>query len=143
MRIPKWAYVVGAVVVVGGIASLVTPDQPAATPAPRATVTQAAPTSATPDVACLPVSDELAQQIIGEHQLLQAQAVQAEGGNYFIAVQFTPQGDSEPAVGVWQSLTLDGGPFRTVDAWAKQYTAWPDSGNAGAAVVDEAKACIR
>ena len=58
------------------------------------------------------------------------------------AHEFLPP-DGKSATGVWQSLTLDAGPFRSVDGFAKNYTQWPDSGNAGAAIVDEAKDCLK
>ncbi|MBK8462468.1 MAG: hypothetical protein IPL36_05400 [Nigerium sp.] len=72
-------------------------------------------------------------------------AESADTGNYFIAVEFTVRAAGEdPMVGVWQSNTLeDGGPIASVDAFAKTYTQWPDSGNQGAEAQRVAEGCLR
>ena len=130
--------VVALLAVIGFATSQAEPEQ--AKPTPQRT-TQA-PQPAAKATNCEAVTDEFAQQIIGEHELVKASAVKADSGNYFVAIEFLPP-DGKSATGVWQSLTLDAGPFRSVDGFAKNYTRWPDSGNAGAAIVDEAKGCLK
>ena len=65
----------------------------------------------------------------------------ADSSNWFIAIEFTH--DTGTDVGVWQSNALEGGPIGSVDAFAKSYTNWPDTGNAGSGAQSAAENCLR
>ena len=123
-----------------------TQEPPAATPAPQVT-TQPRETSDQPD-GCSPVSDDMARSVLdgtsgGELQPVRAAAVRGGGGDWFIAVRF--RHDAGEDTGVWQSRSLEPGQaaIGSVDAFAKRYTHWPDTGNAGSQAERDAKACLR
>ncbi len=126
---------------------------PAAAPSPTAAKTTAPRTAtATPATACLPVEQALAVKILDGvphgtavergFSVVKAAAVKADSGDYFVAVRFKhPDGED---VGVWQTKALDGSAvIGSVDAYAKSYTQWPDTGNAGSKVTNQASACVK
>lgn len=140
MKLSPWIAGAAVVIVGGGILTALDPAEPAPTTTqPPATTSAPRPTEASE---CLPVSDDFAQQIIGEHKLEQAAAAQsADTGTYFVAVRFTH--DAGTDVGVWQATNLEGGPFGSVDAFARSYTNWPPTGNEGAPAQRLAEGCLR
>lgn len=67
---------------------------------------------------------------------------------YIVAMEFTVGGGSDPEVGVWSLPNVDGsGPVFAVDAFAAQFTDWPNEidGHEFSVTepgVDDAKACL-
>lgn len=156
--------VYGALAALGVVAVIISGDSGTETPAPAPTVTVSAPTEPAPattkaaaptteaepaqDPRCQPVSKTAGQRILDggndtKLTFVEGATIASDEHNYFVAIRFTTQGDPDPMVGVWQTLSLDGGPIASVDGFAKRYTVWPDSGNAGAAIVDDVKGCLK
>lgn len=128
------------------------PEIPDVTASPTvATSTKTpAPPAETRSARCTKITTEFAQAILDGapdgaplKQVGDGYAVESteNPGNWFVAIQFKHSAGTD--IGVWQALSLDGGPFRSVDGFANEFTQWPDSGNAGSSIVDEAKACIQ
>lgn len=72
-----------------------------------------------------------------------AAAVQSkETGSWFVAIRF--KHDTGTDAGVWQTKSLTAGQaaIGSVDSFAKTYTQWPDTGNAGADAEGAAKDCV-
>ena len=125
---------------------------PAATATKAATSTATRTPAATAANVCLPVEQALAVKILDGvpngtaaergFSVVKVAAVKSESGDYFVGVRFThPEGED---VGVWQTRALDGSaPIGSVDAYAKSYTQWPDTGNAGSKVASQASACVK
>lgn len=69
---------------------------------------------------------------------------------YMIAGRFTVPGVDQPQVGIWASNALapNEGVILAVDAFAEQFTVWPDAEDSAAKIrlgsdgVDEAKDCL-
>lgn len=152
-----WALAAVAFITFVGIMAQLQPDrQPASPPTQPSTQATKASTKAEPKPSsekpsrCVKVKPEFAAAILDGApkgvtltQVGDAYAVESteNPGNWFVAIRFKhPAGED---TGVWQSLNLEGGPFRSVDGFSKNFTQWPDSGNAGAPIVDEAKSCLK
>ena len=102
----------------------------------------------TKPVDCLEVSETQAQDILegvkgtaadAGYKLVRAAGLKSDTGDTFIAIEFTVKGDK--LVGVWQQTPK--GLTGSVNAFAKSYTQWPDTKNAGAPIVNEVKACLK
>lgn len=149
-----------AVVVVGGVALSLGPEEdfpsasgpsasattPPASPSPSAT-TEPASEAPAPADRCVDVSKGFGRAILdgandAKLTLVDGAAVEHESGNYFVALRFLLDGEGDPLIGVWQTLNLETGPIRSVDGFAQEFTVWPDSGNNGSPIVDEARSCL-
>lgn len=143
-----WFWLIIALVVIGGLSTCIGGggDQaaaPATTAPPSSTAAETEPADS-----CSPVSDDMARSVLdgskqGTLDLVRAAAVQGGSGDWFIAIRFKHSAGED--VGVWQSKSLDVGQAAvgSVDGFAKQFTNWPDTGNAGSKAERDAKACLR
>lgn len=72
-----------------------------------------------------------------------AAAVSVPDAGYVIAVEVQVAGVEGTEIGVWESTSLESGPYRSVDGIAQEFTDWPVSDlDAADGVVADAKSCL-